>query len=500
MRPTYRFALALVSALCIPALLAIAAPSARAATGADEFAARRAALARRLGPDAMLILLSPAPAVRNGDVDWPFRQEDNLLYLTGLDAPDTTLVLVPGESGHREIVFTPDSDPTAELWTGHIATHDEVRATSGVEEIASSRRFRDFLKAAMEGRSWNNQRTYRSYAGPGLPEWTKKVRDGRGTVWMLMESRNLGGAATPELALVEELRRSYPELGFRDAFPLLSEMRMRKSPTELATVQRAIDVTVAAQKAAMRRVGTATHEYQVQATIEHAFRDLGACCWAFPSIVASGRNATTLHYGANNDPIEKGGLLLTDIGAEVDGYAADVTRTYPQDGTFSPEQRDIYEAVLRAQSESMALMKPGRHMREVHEKAAAVLGEELLRLGLIANNEMQQVRWYFPHGLGHHLGLRTHDVNDVTAALAPGMIVTNEPGIYVRGESVRADPAFKALTDGERAGIEAAIARYDGIGVRIEDDILITDGEPKNLSAGAPRTVAEIEAWMRGAD
>ena len=495
MRSIRRFAIAFAAASSILML----APSVQAAN-AEEFAARRAALAKQLGPDAMLVLLSPAPAVRNGDVDWPFRQEDNLLYLTGLDAPETSLVLVPGETQHREIVFTRDSDPAAELWTGHIATHDEVKAMSGVGEIASSHRFRDFLRAAMEGHPWGDSDSYRSFAAPGLPGWMKKTREGNATVWLLLESRKLGEAPTPELALIEELRRSYPELKFRDAFPLLTDMRMRKSPAELATVQRAIDITVAAQKAAMRRVMTATGEYQVEATIEHTFRSMGACCWAFPSIVASGKNATTLHYDTNNDPIEQGSLLLTDIGAEVEGYSADVTRTYPQNGSFTSEQRAIYEAVLRAQTESMALMKPGRHMREIHENAATVLGEELLRFGLIAKIEPAQIRWYFPHGLGHHLGLRTHDVNDRSATLAPGMVITNEPGIYVRGESVRATPAFKALTDEERAGIDAAITKYDGIGVRIEDDILITEGEPKNLSAAAPRTVAEIEAFMRGDD
>ena len=144
---------------------------------------------------------------------------------------------------------------------------------------------------------------------------------------------------------------------------------MVKSPAEVATVQRAIDVTVEAQKAAMQRVRTARHEYEVQATIEYTFRNLGACCWAFPSIAASGRNTTTLHYETNNDPITPGGLMLTDIGAEVDGYSADVTRTYPQDGSFSPEQKAIYEAVLRAQTETIALMKPGVYMGEVHEAA-----------------------------------------------------------------------------------------------------------------------------------
>lgn len=478
--------------------LLLTLPAVVSATDAAEYAARRAEVMRKIGPDAMLILRSPPPSVRNGDVDWPFRQEDSLLYLTGLDHPDTALVLVPGEDAHREIVFTQDSDPAAELWTGRIPNFEDVSARSGVTEVVSARRLDDFVRAAMEGRSWGDPATYRSFATAGLPNWQRKVRDGRAVVWMMLENRHFGDDASAEQQLVERLRRSYPELQFRDAFALLTAMRMVKSPSEIATVQRAIDATVAAQKAAMRRVKTATHEYQVQATIEFAFRDSGACCWGFPSIVAAARNATTLHYVTNNDPIPAGSLLLTDIGAEVEGYSADVTRTYPQSGRFSAEQRAIYEAVLRTQDATIAMMKRGAHMRDLHEVAIKILGEDLLRMGLISRNERDQVRLYFPHGLGHDLGLRVHDVNDRTAPLAPGRIVTSEPGIYVRAADVRANPVYLALPEAERSGIDAALTRYADIGVRIEDDILVTEGAPKNLSAGAPRTVAEIEAWMAG--
>lgn len=478
--------------------LLLAVPLTAVASHADDYAARRAELMRRIGPDAMLILRSPPPQVRNGDVDWPFRQEDSLLYLTGLEHPDTTLVLVPGEDAHREIVFSHDSDSAQELWTGRIPSFDDVSRRSGINEVVSDRRFEEFIRAAMEGRAWGDPKTYRSFATAGLPNWQQKVRDGKAVVWMILEHRHFGGDASAEQQLVERLRRSYPELQFRDAFPLLTEMRMIKGPAEVALVQRAIDATVAAQKAAMRRVRTATHEYQVQATIEYTFRDSGACCWGFPSIVASGRNATTLHYVTNNDPIPAGSLMLTDIGAEVEGYTADVTRTYPQNGRFSPEQRAIYEAVLRAQDATIAMMKSGAHMRDLHEAAIRILGEDLLRLGLISRNEREQVRMYFPHGLGHDLGLRVHDVNDRTHPLAPGRIVTSEPGIYVRAPDVRANPAYLALPESERAGIDAALTKYADLGVRIEDDILVTPGAPKNLSAAAPRTIAEIEAWMAG--
>jgi len=477
------------------ALLILLLPTAAtAAASADDYAARRAELAQQIGPDAMLILISPPPAQRNGDVDWPFRQEDSLLYLTGQNEPETSLVLVPGETEHKEILFTRDSNPAQEVWTGRIPTSDEVGKSSGVKQVVSSTRFRGFLQAAMEGRSWGGARGAPS---PGLRAWRDRVRSGKAMVWLIMENRALGGELSAERKLVEELRRSYPELQFRDAFPLLTDMRMIKSPAEIATVQRAIDITVAAQKAAMQRVRTAKHEYEVHATIDYTFRNLGACCWAFPSIAASGRNATTLHYGNNNDPIAPGGLMLTDIGAELDGYSADVTRTYPQDGSFSPEQRDIYEAVLRAQTATIAMMKPGAHMTDVQDAAVKSLGESLLKLGLVTRNERDQVRMYFLHGLGHELGLRTHDVNDRTRKLEAGRIVTNEPGLYVRPADVRANPAYLALSASEKVGIDAALLKYADIGVRIEDDILITNGEPKNLSAGAPRTVEEIESFMK---
>jgi Xaa-Pro aminopeptidase len=487
MRSTLAWFLLLVPALAL----------ANAATP-DVYAARRAELARRLGPDAMLILVSPAPAQRNGDVDWPFRQEDSLLYLTGQNEPETSLVLVPGEPEHKEILFTRDGNPSQEVWTGRIPTREEVAKATGVKETVSSTRFRPFLQAAMEGRNWGDARTYRSMAGSGLMAWRDRVRAGKAQVWMIMENRGLGEEPTVERKLVEELRRSYPELQFRDAWPQLMAMRQVKDASEVAAVQKAVDITNAAQKAAMRRVLTARHEYEVQATIEYTFRNLGASGWGFPSIAASGRNSTTLHYETNNDPITPGGLMLTDIGAEVEGYSADVTRTYPQDGTFSPEQRAIYEAVLRAQTITMDKYRPGAFLREIHESAVTLLGEDLLKLGLVSKNVPEQVRMYFFHGLGHDLGLRVHDVADRGRKLEAGMIVTDEPGLYVRPADVKANPAYAALPANERAGIDAALAKYDGIGVRIEDDVLVSTGAPRNLSAGSPRTVAEIEAWMAG--
>jgi Xaa-Pro aminopeptidase len=494
MRRPVLFVLLALSCLLLPL-----GAHAQSATPTD-YAARRAELARKLGPDAILVLLSPSPAVRNGDVGYPYRQEDNLLYLTGHPHPGASLVLAPGDAEHGELLFVRDGDPAREIWDGRIPSRDEVAKASGVRDVLSNTRFRAGLQSLLEGRTPVG-------GGRGAPPVTsaaaigQRVREGKAQLWLLMEERHFeeGAAETPEQALIADLRRSYPELQFRNAWPVLVGMRMVKRPEELKTLQRVIDITLEAQKAAMRRVRTATHEYQVQAAVEHAFRDRGADGWSFPSIAAGGRNATTLHYQSNNDPITPGTLMLTDIGAELDGYAADVTRTYPQSGVFSPAQREVYEAVLRAQETSIAAMVPGTTMREVQEVATRSLGEDLLRMGLVTKNEPAQVRMYFLHGLGHHLGLRVHDVAEPNVKLAAGMLITNEPGLYVRPADVRANPAYLALSAAERAGVDAALAKYADIGVRIEDDILIGAGAPTNMSAAAPRTVADIEAFMAGA-
>jgi Xaa-Pro aminopeptidase len=489
-----RFSIAVLGAIVF---MAAQMPEPLAGIPPAEYQARRAALAKMIGPDALLIAFSSEPARRTGDVDWPFRQEDNLLYLTGMNEPDTTLVLLPGERGRREIIFARDRDPSNERWTGVIPSKEQVTASTGVGDVVSPRRFNQFIDALFQGRGWDAPPQSGYFALPAMPAFLAAVRAGRAEVWLVMHDRGaLGSAMTREQRFADDLRRQYPGVRFRDVSPLLLGMREIKSPAELTLIQRAIDITVEAQKAAMARVPTATRESEVQATIEFTFRNLGACCWGFPSIVAAGRNSTTLHYETNNGPIVRGGLLLTDIGAEVEGYGADVTRTYPADGTFSPEQRDIYQAVFAAQAESLALMRPGGRHLEVNNKAIEVVGRELLKLGLVTRATPDQAGLYLFHGTGHPLGLQTHDVYDRARVYEPGMVFTNEPGIYVRKDDIVASEIFRQMLPAEQTSVRSALQRYDGIGIRIEDDVLITEGEPKVLSSGAPSTVKDIEAWM----
>jgi Xaa-Pro aminopeptidase len=463
---------------------------------ASEYAARRAKLMEAAGPDALVLLFSPPAAHRNGDVHWPFRQEDNLYYLTGVDHPGVTLALLPGEETHREILFAPDRDPRTEIWNGRIPSHEDLEETSGIEEVVSNTELETFLDAALTGGWWGETDLYRYYRPAGLPHFSKAVEEGKAVLWMLLADRPREAALTPELRRAEDLRKRFPELKFRDATPVLEAMREVKSPAEIALLRRAVEITMEAIGSGIRRAQGADWEYEVQATIEFIFRNLGACCWGYPSIVASGANTTTLHYVTNDARISRDGLMLFDVGAEVDHYTADITRTFPVDGLFSPPQKEIYEAVLKAWNEGLPRMKPGGSLKEVHLHTLEVLGEELVKLGLITENVQDQVELYFVHGVGHPVGMFVHDVFDRTRPFEPGMVVTLEPGLYVRRDDVEASEVFKKLGEEQQAKIREALDRYEGIGVRIEDDVLITEGEPEVLSANLPRTVKDLEDFL----
>ena len=408
-------------------------------------------------------------------------------------------MLLPGEAAHPEQLFTTARDPSRERWTGKVLSADEVTAATGVREVFAASRFDAFLDRIFKGLGFDVQGTAAFFAQPFAPAVASALKAGRGEVWLLLGERESRSWNQRAQRLAADLRMKYPEVAIRNASPVLDAMREIKSPAELALIQRAVDVTVAAQKAAMTRVLTAAHEYEIDATVAFTFRNMGACCWAFPSIIAAGRNSTTLHYESNNDPIVRDGLLLTDLGAEVEGYSADVTRTYPASGVFSADQRALYEVVYNAQNEGLALMRPGHRMMDVEDKAQEVVGRDLLKLGLVTKNVREQSEWYLFHGPGHPLGLQTHDVYDRTRLMEPNMVSTNEPGVYVRKNDVVESDVFKKLPPAEQQSVRKALDRYDGIGIRIEDDVLITTGAPKVLSSGAPRAAADVEAFMAAA-
>ena len=480
--------------LSLGALLVSSTLLAESSVTPAEYAARRAHVAQAIGPNAMLILTSPEPAVRNGDVDWPFRQDDNLYYLTGIAEPETTLVLVPRQKNIGEVLFVRDRNPLAEMWTGRIPTFDEVRARSGVSTIASSHALESFLAAVVRGFPWSATQANLRYGDAVAPEFFDVVRRGDAQIWLLLTARrNANGTLTPIMQYAKDLRDRYPEVSIRDATTILRDIREVKSPAEIALLRRATDISADAQIAGMRRALTATNERQVQATIEYTFRDLGACCWGYPSIVASGANATTLHYENDDAAIKRGDLLLADVGADYEGYTADVTRTYPVNGKFSADQRAIYDAVYRASQRVIGIARPGRRWQDLQDAAEKSLGEDLMHLGLITQNTSEQIRLYFPHGIGHPIGLQVHDVFRAVRPLEPGMVIAIEPGIYVRQDDVTSSAAYRGLSDADRKRVDAALARFNGTGVRLEDNVLITAGEAEILTARAPRSAEEIE-------
>jgi Xaa-Pro aminopeptidase len=461
-----------------------------------EYSARRERLAAELGASSLILLFAPQRQ-SHGEPERPFRQEDNLYYLTGIDTPDIVLALLPGEEEHREIVFAPDSDPEREAWSGPATTHEEICRRSGVAEIVSRSHFRGFLQAALHGGPWGDAEAYPSYRPPGFRQFSGAFRQGEATIWLRLGSRpEEDQPLTQELRFAQDLGRRYPEIGFRDVGPPIEALREVKSSAELRRIERAVEITAQALTAAMRRSPEVSHEYQLQATAEFSCRELGASGLGFPTIVAAGEHTTTLHYAANDAPIPPEALVLLDMGAEVSHYTADITRTFPAGGSFSLEQRAIYDSVLAAWSTALHLMRPAQSLRDVHLAAVEALGDRLLALELVSRNEPQQVSLYFMHGIGHPLGLTVHDVMERTRPFEPGMVITLEPGLYVRREAVMASRQYGSLPVAEQRSVAAALERYAGIGVRIEDNVLITEGAPRVLSGGVPRTVEEIEQLM----
>ncbi|MDQ3134094.1 MAG: aminopeptidase P N-terminal domain-containing protein [Acidobacteriota bacterium] len=284
-------------------------------------------------------------------------------------------------------------------------------------------------------------------------------------------------------------------LNVRNAFPMFTELRLRKSPMELKNLQHAIDVTVEALGRAMGSANRAQWEYEVEAEVEYTFKRRNADYWGYPSIVGCGPNATTLHYETSQGNIKSGDLLLMDVGAEYNHYTADVTRSFPVSGKFTPAQAEIYNVVLAAQEAGMKATRPGASIPEVHGAALEVIKDGLLRLGLITDKNSDQYRMWFMHGTSHWLGMNVHDVGGRATKFEPGMVFTNEPGIYIRLDALDYLPDTPE-SQKFKAAVMPAFEKYKGIGVRIEDDILVTADGYRNMSEALPRTIPDIENFI----
>jgi Xaa-Pro aminopeptidase len=465
------------------------------------FLDRRQRFAEAIG-DALAIIPGAQEAPRNGDVLYEFRQSSDFFFLTGFDEPDAVAVFNPQHAKERVVLFVRSRDREAEIWTGRRAGVEGAVAIYGADAAYPIAHLDEKLREYLLERPT-------LYYRLGHP-----VHDARIT------------------RLIAELRaartRGYPTpTRIEDPGPILHEMRLRRSPAELGWQRRACAISREAHAEAMRVARPGLWEYQVQAALEFVFRAHGSPRNAYPSIVASGPNACILHYHENSRRLEAADLVLIDAGCEYGYHASDITRTFPSSGRFTPPQRTIYELVLGAQLAALEAARPGRRLEAVHEAARRVLTEGLVALGLLPRGvedslAMHHYREFFMHGTSHWLGMDVHDVGDYrvngeSRVLEPGMVFTIEPGLYIDPEQDTATFHLREYNEHEmwerRYRLGAAAARqleeeekakagtsvhpipreFRGIGVRIEDDVLVTADGCEVLTAGTPKTVEEIE-------
>jgi len=431
---------------------------------ADFHRGRRAAVVAQLPGNSLVVLFGAPMRNRSNDMDYEYRQASDFLYLTGSEEPGSALILAPGGlevDGERvhEILFVPPRDPAREVWDGRRFGAERAMQRLGVEFALDATRFDEILVPLLQN---GQHRVYHLGFPDGVPE---------------------GSALHDQLAaFMDNVDPAVlPGAGNGSAAPLrgvLDGLRAIKSDEEMTALRRAIDITTEAHREVMQQVQAGWAEYEIEALVEYTFKRNGSEQPGFNSIVGSGENSTILHYMTNRRVTEPGDVVVIDIGAEVHGYSADVTRTIPVSGTYSPEQRAIYELVYRAQEAGIRATRAGNPFFASNSEASRVLAEGLAELGLISSAaDTGGLRRFFMHGTSHYLGLDVHDVGSY-GPLRPGEVVTIEPGIYI---PVAADIDPK----------------WWNIGVRIEDDVLVTDGDPVILSGGAPRQIDDVEALMR---
>jgi Xaa-Pro aminopeptidase len=410
------------------------------------------------------VLPSAPVSVRNRDVEYPYRQDSDFWYLTGFPEPEALAVLIPGRPEGEFVLFCRDRDPEKEVWTGRRAGLDGARDLYGADEAFPIGQADDILPGLLENRG-RVCYTLGRYADldQRLLGWVNQVR----------AKVRAGIHAPGEFISLE---------------PLVHELRLFKSPIELKAMRYAARASVAAHRRAMVVCRPGMLESDLEAELLHEFMVHGCRFPAYPPIVGSGANACVLHYIDNSSRVRAGDLVLIDAGAEYDHYAADITRTFPVSGRFTEAQRAVYEVVLAAQLAAIDRVRPGSHWNEPHEAAVRVLTQGMVELGLLEGEVEELIaedayRRFYMHRTGHWLGMDVHDVGEYKLAsewrrLEPGMVLTVEPGIYIP------------------PGSEGVAKRWWNIGVRIEDDVAVTRGGHEVLSAGAPKSVSEIESLM----
>lgn len=447
-----------------------------------ELARRRAAVAAKMADNSILILWSAEPRNYAGDVDFMYRQENNHYYLTNLKQKGSTLVVAKNDNKVSEYLFLPPRNPISETWEGKMYSNEDATRISGVKTILKAGEQTAFFTAL------GKKEAFTSSNGVAIPTSVANV-------YLLLPDGEGDAEGRAEFSREQRFGGMLADHKVVNARPIFDELRHIKSPYEIKLLQHAIDITTEAQERAMAMVGKATWEYEVQAEVEYTFRRRNADYWGYPSIVGCGANATTLHYEESQSRIERGELLLMDVGAEYDHYTADVTRTFPVNGKFTKEQAEIYQIVFDAQEAVAEATKPGVTMGQLSQIANRVIADGLFKLGLTTDKNSPQHRLWFMHGLGHWLGMNVHDVGDYGAPLKPGMVFTNEPGIYIRADALDYlpdTPENRAFI----AKVRPAFEKYKNIGVRIEDDMLVTATGVEWMTAKLPRKINDIEAFM----
>ncbi len=433
----------------------------------SEYARRRKALMAQMEPNSIAILPAAPVYIRNRDVEHVYRQDSDFQYLSGFPEPEAVMALIPGREHGEYVLFCRERDPERELWDGLRAGQDGAISKFGADDAFPIGDIDDILPGLIEGR----ERVYYAIGcnqefDHRLMEWINHIR----------AKARLGATPPNEFVALNHL---------------LHDMRLYKSAAEVKVMKEAAEISARAHVRAMQASRAGLYEYHLEAELDYEFRKGGAKMSAYGSIVAAGKNACILHYRENNAPLKDGDLVLIDAGCEIDCYASDITRTFPVSGKFSPEQKAIYELVLKANEEAFKFIAPGRHWNEAHEATVRVITAGLVDLGLLEGDVDELIaseayKPFYMHRAGHWLGMDVHDVGDYKVGgqwrvLEIGMAMTVEPGIYIA------------------PGNDKVAKKWRGIGVRIEDDVVVTKKGCEILTNGVPKTVAEIEALMAAA-
>lgn len=417
----------------------------------EEFGERRTRVFTQMQPNSALLLFSEIEKRRNNDCTYTFRQDSYFWYLTGFNEPNAALLLLKTEQAEKAIIFLRPRDPLLETWNGRRLGVERAPQQLNVNEAYSIEEFATVLPKILKNLT-------ALYHVPEIHTWGDK--------------------------LVTESAVSFSKI--LDWRPILSEMRLIKSPNEIRLMQQAGQITALGHIKAMQTTRPNRFEYEIESDILHEFNRHCARFPSYNSIVAGGSNACILHYTENDRPLNDGDLVLIDAGCEFAMYAGDITRTFPVNGKFSQPQREIYELVLKAQKRAIELLIPGNSIKQANDEVICIKTQGLVDLGILKGDvdtliEQQAYRQFYMHGLGHWLGLDVHDVGsygqDKQRILEIGMVITVEPGIYIS----------------EDADVPE---QYKGIGVRIEDNLLMTEYGNKILTAAAPKEIADIENLM----